>query len=254
MTRILGVAVAAVFVSAGSPPWVKLDDALAAAASTDKLVCVYATVPATGDRGDHGSPDADKALASKEVAERYGEFFWVKAADKATAKRIDAPEGGSHLVFVDPDGASVGAWGVQMGGEAVVLKALNEAKALYQPKPVPWFEGEPDPEDEQVRKKLIVYAFLDDKEVSEKVVKTLEHPWIARDHDRVLFVRKYVLDSPLAKQFKIASAPTLVFYDPTQKEAQREIERRKGEVTAKQVRAPMKKYFERRKKALSEGK
>ncbi len=254
MNRILMALTAASLVAPLGPPWVKLDEALAAAASTDKLVAVYATLPASGDRSDHGSPDADEALISKEVAARYGEFFWVKASDRATAKRIDAPAGGTHLVFLDPDGVSIGAWNVQLGGEKTMLRALDEAKAAYRPRPVPWFDGEPDEKGDSVKRRLIVYAFLDDEEASEKTIKSLEHAWVARDHGRLILVRKYVLDGPLAKRFKITAAPTLIFFDPSQKEGHEVIERRTGEITPRQIRAPMRKAFEKMKKDALEGK
>ena len=249
------LALLAAFVLPMGPPWVKLDDALAAAASSGKLVAVYATMPASGDRGgDHGSPEADEALASKAVAARYGEYHWARAADKATAKRIDAPEGGSHLVFVDPEGRSVGAWSVQLGGEPAVIRAMDEAKELWKPSPVPWVDAEPDEKGELAQKRLILYAFLDDKEASEKSIKALEHPWVARDHNRVIFVRKYVLDGDLAKRFKVTSAPTFVFYDAAAKAGQEVIERKTGELTPKVIRAPMRKFFERALKRAREGK
>jgi hypothetical protein len=253
MVRFALAAAAASFLALG-PPWMKLDEACAAAASTDKLIVAYVPLPATDNAEDSSSAEADLALVTKQVAARYGEFFWVKVTDKATAKRIDAPEAGTNFVFLDPDGGSVGVWNLQVGGVKTVLKALDEAKSQYQPKSVPWFDGEPDLNDDKVKRRLIVYAFLDDKEASEKIIKALEHPWVARDHARVIFVRKYVLDSPLAKQFKVTSAPTVVFYDPTQKEGHREVERRQGVVTTRQVRVQMKKFFERLKKLTAEGK
>ncbi|HEU4339045.1 MAG TPA: thioredoxin family protein [Planctomycetota bacterium] len=253
MVRFALAAAVAALLPVG-PPWIKLDEAFAAAASTEKLIAVYCPLPATDNMEDESSADADKALLSKEVAARFGEFFWVKAWDRATLKRIDAPEKGTHFVFVDPDGGTVGVWQHQMGGVKALLKALDEAKSLYQRADVPWFDGEPDTADEKFRRKLIVYSFLDDKEPSAKVIKALEHPWVARDHARVVFVRKYVLDSPLAKRFKITSAPTLVFYDATQKEGKEVVERISGEVKVRQVRAPMKKFFERLKKLTAEGK
>lgn len=251
--RLLALAAVAIAVPLG-PPYVKLDEALAAAAAADKLVAVYATMAANGDRDAHGSPDADAAMLSKPVAARYGEFLWVKAGDLATAKRVDSPSAGPNLIFLDPDGVSIGAWNVQLGGEVTVLKAMDEAKAQYQPKPVPWVDAEPDEKGHDVRRKLIIYAFLDDKEASEKAVKALEHPWVARDHRRVIFVRKYVLDSPLAKRFKVTSVPTLIFFDPGMKEGKEVLDRRSGEITPRMVRAPMKKCFDRIKRDLESGK
>jgi hypothetical protein len=236
-----------------APPWIKLDEAFAAATTGDKLIAVYSTIGADGSRED-GSPDADAALASKAVAARYGEYFWVRAADLATAKRIDAPSGGSNLIFLDPDGGTVGVYNIALGGEPTVLKALDDVKLAYIPKSVPWFEGEPDEKDTGLRRKLIVYAFLDEKEASEKTVKALEHPWVARDHNRLTLVRKYVLDSPLAKRFKVTSAPTLIFFDAAMKDGKQVVERKTGEVTPRMIRAPMRKFFERVKKEAATAK
>jgi len=237
-----------------SPPWVKLDAALAAASSTDKLVAVFVPLPATDNPEDEASAEAELALASKAVAARYGEFFWVKVNDAATVKRIDAPASGTNMVFVDPDGVSVGIWPAQSGGEKAMLRTLDDAKKAYVAKPVPWSDGEPDEKGDAVKNRLIVYAFLDDKEASEKTVKALEHPWVARDHGRLVCVRKYVLDCPLAKRFKVTSTPTLIFFDPSMKEGQEIIERKTGAFTPRMIRAPMKKCFDRLKKRALEGK
>jgi len=254
MNRFILTLLAAGLVAPLGPPWIKLDEAFASASSTDKLIAAYVPLPATDNPEDSASAEADLALVSKEVAARYREFFWVKVVDKPTVKRIDAPSSGTNLVFLDPDGGTVGVWNLQIGGVKTVLKALDEAKASYEPKPVPWTDAEPDEKSDAVKKKLIVYAFLDDKEASVKAVKSLEHPWVAKDHGRLIFVRKYVLDSPLAKRFKVTAAPTLVFFDPTMKEGQEVVERRTGEITPKQIRAPMKKFFDKLKRNALEGK
>src|SRR5882762_2464900 len=115
-----------------APPWIKLDEAFASASSTDKLVVAYVPLPATDNPEDSASAEADLALVSREVAARYREFFWVKIVDKPTVKRIDAPSSGTNLVFLDPDGGTVGVWNLQVGGVKTVLKALDEAKAAYQ--------------------------------------------------------------------------------------------------------------------------
>ena len=83
------------FVTLLGPPWIKLDEAFAAASSTDKLIAVYVPLPASDNPEDEASAEADIALVSKEVAARYREFFWVKVTDKATIKRIDAPDSGN---------------------------------------------------------------------------------------------------------------------------------------------------------------
>src|SRR5688572_13919797 len=95
--RFILVAAASSLLLAG-PPWVKLDEAMAAASSTDKLIVAYVPLAAGDNPEDEASAEADKALASKEVAARFKEFFWVKVTDKATIKRIDAPTSGTNFV------------------------------------------------------------------------------------------------------------------------------------------------------------
>lgn len=254
MSRILAAVAGLALIAPVAPPWMKLDAAQAAASSTDKLIAVYTPFPGSDNPEDSASAGADLALNSKAVAARYGEFFWVKVTDKPTARSIGAPTVGTHLVFTDPDGTPVGIWNLHSGGEAGMLKALDEAKSQYKSKPVSWFDGEPEEKSDSVRRKLIIYAFLDDKELSEKAVKALEHPWIARDHARVILVRKMLLDSPLAKRFKVASTPTFIFFDPTQKEGKEVVERKSGkDITVKAIRAQMKKFFDRLRKILEKG-
>jgi hypothetical protein len=254
MTRLVSALAAIALVAPLGPPWMKFDDARVAAASSDRLVAVYATVGANGARDVDNSDAANEALASKAVVARYGEFFWVNAGDVPTAKRVDAPSNGANLIFVDPDGAIIGVWNVQSGGEKAMLAALDEAKAKYRSKPVPWFAGEPEPLTDPFKRKLIVYAFLDGKEASQKAEKALEHAWVAKDHGRMVFVQKDDLESPLAKRFKVTSFPTLIFYDPSMKEGKEVIERRSGEITARIVRTPIRKFLDKVRKDLLEGK
>jgi len=254
MARTPWVLAAAALLAPAGPPWMKFDDARMAAASSDKLVAVYATVGANGMRDVDNSDAANEALASKAVVARYGEFFWVNAGDVPTAKRVDAPSNGANLIFVDPDGVSVGAWPVQSGGEKAMLAALDEAKGKYKSKPVPWSRGEPEPVSEPFKRKLIVYAFLDGKEASQKVEKALEHPWVAKDFGRMAFLQVDDLNSPIARRFKVTSFPTLIFYDPSMKEGKEVIERRSGETNTRQVRVPIRKFLDKVKKDLTEGK
>lgn len=253
MLRFLGAAAALAMIAPVAPPWMKLEAAQAAASSTDKLIACYVPFPGSDNPEDSASAGADLALNSKEAAARYGEFFWVKITDKPTAKRIGAPTSGTNLVFTDPDGTSIGVWNLHAGGVTGLLKSLDEAKSQYKSKPVPWFDGEPDEKSDANKRKLILYAFLDEKEKSEKAVKALEHPWVARDHGRLILVRKYTLDSPLAKRFKVTSVPTFIFFDPTQKEGKEIVERKSGEITTKMIRAEMTKFFARLKKILEKG-
>ena len=74
-----------------------------------------------------------------------------------------------------------------------------------------------------------------------------------RAHGRLVLVRKYTLDSPLAKRFKVTSVPTLLFFDPTQKEGKEVVEQKSGEITTKMIRAQMTEFFERLRKILEKG-
>lgn len=163
---------------------------------------------------------------------------------------MDSPGGGANLIFIDPDGDRFHIVNIQAGGDERVLAALDEALAKYKSRDIPWFDGDPDTSAPEYKDKLVVYAFVDDKEASTKTVKALSHPWIAKDHDRMVFVKKLGRDGDLAKKFQVATVPTLVFVAPGLKESDRLIERKGGEATLRMIRGAQKKAFEKIKKAL----
>ena len=100
-----------------------------------------------------------------------------------------------------------------------------------------------------MKDKLVVYAFVDDKEPSAKVLKALSHPWIGKDHDRMVFVKKIGRDNELARKLQVATIPTLVYLAPSLKESERLIDRKGGETTLRSIRATQRKAFEKMKKA-----
>lgn len=178
----------------------------------------------------------------------YAEYHWVKASDKKTAKEVNSPRSGS-LIFLDPDGTSLGIWDVKKGGEQAFLDAFEAAKKKYVGKEIAWLDGEPDWTHEDYKYKLVVYAFVDDKEPSEKLLKALSHPWISKDHDRMSFIKSVGIDGELAKRFQVKELPTLVFVAPLLKESDRVIDRKSGDVPLRTIRANQKKAFELIKKA-----
>jgi hypothetical protein len=94
-----------------------------------------------------------------------------------------------------------------------------------------------------------VYAFVDDKEASANTLKALSHPWIAKDHDRMVFVKKTGRDGDLAKKLQVATIPSLVYVAAPLKESDRLIDRKGGEQTLRGIRAAQKKAFDKMKKA-----
>ena len=184
------------------------------------------------------------------MAARYNEFLWVKASDLKTAREVNSPASGS-LIFLDPDGDPLGTFSVLSGGEEAILRALDAANKKYASKEVTWYDGEPDAE--KSKGKLLLYAFVDEEEDSAKVLKALEDRWIAKDHDRMLFVKALGKDGETAKRFQVASLPTLVFVDPSQKVEKQVLERKSGKITTAMIRAMQKKCFAKMKKA-AEGK
>ena len=129
------------------------------------------------------------------------------------------------------------------------MAALDEALAKYKDKDIKWFDGEPDLASDDVKDKLVVYAFVDDKEASAKTLKALAHPWIGKDHDRMVFVQRQGREGDLAKKYGVATLPTLVFVAPSLKESERVIEKKGGEMTLRSIRAVQKKAFDKMKKA-----
>ena len=94
-----------------------------------------------------------------------------------------------------------------------------------------------------------MYAFVDDKDASNKTVKALSHPWIAKDHEHMVFVKVLGRDNDIAKKLGVATIPTLVYVAPTLKESERIVERKGGEATLRAIRSAQKKGFEKIKKA-----
>jgi hypothetical protein len=182
------------------------------------------------------------------VAARYSEFHWVKASDLKTARDVDSPQSGSFIVL-DPDGDRVGCWSVLRGGEQAFLDAMDKAKQKYVSKDISWMDGEPDLAAEENKTKLVLYAFVDDKDASAKVLKNLSHPWISKDHDRMLFVKTTGRDNELAKRLQVSTIPTLVFVAPILKESERIVERKGGDIQVRSIRAIQKRAFALIKKA-----
>ena len=178
---------------------------------------------------------------------RYNEFHWVKASDLKTAREVDSPQSGS-LIVLDPDGDRIGCWSVLSGGEQAFLDGLDEAKKKFASKEISWTDGEPDLTSDEIKNKLVVYAFVDDKEASNRTLKNLAHAWIAKDHDRMVFVKTVGLDNDLAKRLKATSLPTLVFVAPGLKENDQVVERKGGEMGLRSIRSIQKRAFEQIKK------
>lgn len=94
-----------------------------------------------------------------------------------------------------------------------------------------------------------MYLFVDDREPSKKTEKALSHPWIGKDHDRMVFVKTLGRDNDLAKRFNVSTLPTIVYVAPLLKESERIVERKGGESTLRMIRATQKKAFDKIKKA-----
>ncbi|HEY3226374.1 MAG TPA: hypothetical protein VGK61_05205 [Planctomycetota bacterium] len=184
------------------------------------------------------------------MAARYNEFVWVKASDLKTAREVNSPASGSLIVF-DPDMDILGTWNVLKGGEEAITTALDEANKKFLPKEIVWFDGEPDAE--AAKGKLVLYAFVDEEEDSARTLKALEDRWIAKDHDRMLFVKVMGREGELAKRFQVSALPTLVFVDPSLKPEKQVLERKAGKSTTSALRAIQKRCFAKMKKA-AEGK
>jgi hypothetical protein len=161
---------------------------------------------------------------------------------------VDSPGGGANLIFIDPDGERFHIRNVQSGGDSIKT-ALDEAIAKWSPKEISWFDGEPDYAHEDVKHKLIVYAFVDDEKASAETLKALAHPWVAKEHDRMVFVKTIGRDNDRAKRFKITTLPTLVYVAPAVKAAEGVIDRKFGESGLRHIRNAQRKGFDLIKKA-----
>jgi len=177
--------------------------------------------------------------SSEEVAKMYGDFVWVKMQSAAGAdfKEVQ-PKRGSMLIIYAPDLTRLGDYDImdkEVDGTVDLIKqAFDKAAEKYGPKDTSW-KASGDALDGKA--KLVVYAFVDDKDASKKTLKNFNDRWVQwKSMDDVTAVQETDLKSELAVKFKVQSAPTVIFVDPAAPEGKQVLERKTGELSARTIK------------------
>lgn len=242
------------FANGPSPQWMKLDQALAAGRITGRPVCVYAVVDENG-KGACGtaSGNVDKALREEESEELLKQFSMVRCADAKTAKRIK-PGPVPALVYFDGDGEAIHRAVVRT--EEEVRAAFQAALKRYASREIAWASGD----FESVLRKAgelkrpVALVFVDGKSGSNALVKVLEDRWIAKHHDRLVFLSiPYKRDSEDCRRWGVTSSPALLVLNPLEeKDSRRVLSRLSGRKDVRSARACLLKALEKFRKSLEE--
>jgi hypothetical protein len=196
-------------------PWTTWENAKEAARSSGRPILVWSTVgPGGACECCERFPDQNRAMEDPRVTRRSDEYEWVRCTDKRTAQavKVQAPP---ELIAFDCDGEKIAHYAVS--DVASIEKALADVETRYTDRPVVWGDALDAASLDKAReaKKLVVALFVDDHRDSVATAKELDDRRIVKHHGRIVFVRlPFVADSPEAKRWGAAGAPTLVLIDP----------------------------------------
>lgn len=170
------------------------------------------------------------------------EFIYAKCADKKTATELK-PGTPPEIMIFDCDGELITRSGVT--DVTSVENAMKAALEKYSNKEVSWEtyrDGAVNPEVE----KLMVLAFVDDKETSTKALKLFEDRTVAKHHGKIAFLKEsYQKDSETATKWNVKTAPSFLIIDPNREEGKQVLDKLTGNVTLSQIRAALAKGFAR---------
>ncbi len=145
------------------------------------------------------------------------------------------------MIFFDPDGKEFARHTVRDGPAAET--AFSAALKVYSNKEISWATGSAEESISAASSihKPVVLAFLDSGKDSEAILQTLQHPWLARNHDKFIFTRvEFDKTSAAARDFAVTSAPTLVLVNPLEGDVKkRAIEKIVGKKTVNSLRTSL---------------
>lgn len=166
----------------------------------------------------------------------------VRCSDAKTAKLVK-PANPPEVIFLDPDGDEISRSRISNDSTSAaasdVERAMKDANAKYCKKEVSWATG--DLKDVLVQakeqRKLVAACFLDDKEDSKDLLDTLQDRWIAKHHDKFLFVKApYEKGSEICKAWSVSSSASLLLINPMEEEAKKGVMERLGKKTVPGLR------------------
>jgi hypothetical protein len=214
--------------------WLKLDQAKAVSAHTNKLILVYvACDPRSGSAPCSGGA-VERVFADPVILKRQEEFHFVRVCEKKTALAVRATKA-PEAIILDADGDEVYRAGFT--DAAGLDQAMTGALQHYAPKEIRW-AGEVAANSGG--KPLLVVGFDDEKG---ETLKAFEDRTLAKYHDRIEFVR-YSLkkDVEAAKKWGVTQGPALFICDATRENPERNtLERLTGKKNASALKASIQK-------------
>lgn len=185
--------------------WLKLDQAKAVSAHTNKLILVYvACDPRSGSAPCSGGA-VERVFSDPVILKRQEEFHFVRVCEKKTAVAVRAVKP-PEAIILDADGDEVYRSG--FSDAAGLDQAMGAALLRYAPKEVHW-AGDVTPGSGG--KTLLVVGFDDEKG---EALKSFEDRTLAKYHDRIEFVRYSVKKDPeAAKKWGVTQGPAVFICD-----------------------------------------
>lgn len=157
------------------------------------------------------------------ISKLHREFFMVRASDKGTAMKVKAKRP-PEMVFFDGDGEEFYRAGVRDASS--MQTAFSEALKKYSSQEISWASGEVADILTQAKeqKRLVVLAFMDEKDPSQGLVKSLQDRWNVKHHKDLLFVKvAYERNSEACKAWGVTSCPVLLLVNPLEDDARKRV-------------------------------
>ncbi|HZE99498.1 MAG TPA: hypothetical protein VE981_21010 [Planctomycetota bacterium] len=214
--------------------WLKLDQAKAIAAHTNKLILVYvACDPRSGSAPCSGGT-GERAFADAAILKRQEEFHFVRICEKKTAQLVKATKP-PEAIILDADGDEICRAGFSDAAslELVLAAALQRFSAHE----VHWAGELPASPNGRT---LLVVGFDDEKG---EALKAFEDRILVKYHDRIVFVRFPARkDVDAAKKWGVPPGPAVVICDAAKESPEKNaLERLTGKKTPAQLKAALQK-------------
>ena len=151
-------------------------------------------------------------------------FLMVRCADKTTSDKVKSSQI-STMIFFDGDGREY--LRTTVDGPDSVEAAFKKGMETYAARPISWATGDSAGVLAQAggdRKKLLALAFVDDKKDSAAMLGALEDRWLAKHHDRLVFMKvAYDKTSEECRKWNVTSAPTLILVNPAEENPKKSV-------------------------------
>src|SRR5579862_2683587 len=216
--------------------WLKLDQAKAIAAHTNKLILVVVTCdPRSGSAPCSGGA-VERICGEPAIVKRQEQFHFVRVCEKKTAQLLRATKP-PEAIILDADGDEVFRSGFSDAGG--LDGALSAALVRYGSREIHWVSEIPAVSG---GKALLVVAFDDDKGES---LKAFEDRGLVKYHDRIEFV-KYPLrkDTEAARRWGVSQGPAFFICDAAKENPEKNaLERLTGKKSPAALKSAIQKAF-----------